>query len=41
VDPAKNKVHYGDGLDVLKRCVKDETVDLIYLDKETGSELLK
>jgi len=28
----KNKLYYGDNLDVLRRYVKDESVDLIYLD---------
>jgi len=37
VDPAKNKLYYGDNLDVLKRYVKDETVDLIYLDPPFNS----
>ena len=27
-----NYLYYGDNLDVLRRYVKDETVDLIYLD---------
>lgn len=29
---AKNRLYYGDNLDVLRRYVKDETVDLVYLD---------
>lgn len=29
---AKNKLYYGDNLDILRRYIKDETVDLIYLD---------
>jgi 16S rRNA G966 N2-methylase RsmD len=28
----KNKLYYGDNLEVLKRNVKDEKVDLVYLD---------
>jgi site-specific DNA-methyltransferase (adenine-specific) len=31
-DSWKNKFYYGDNLDVLKRHIKDESVDLIYLD---------
>jgi 16S rRNA G966 N2-methylase RsmD len=27
-----NYLYYGDNLDVLRRYVKDETVDLVYLD---------
>jgi site-specific DNA-methyltransferase (adenine-specific) len=27
-----NTLYYGDNLDVLRRYVKDETVDLVYLD---------
>jgi hypothetical protein len=34
VSPSKNKLYYGDNLDVLQRYVKDETVDLVYLDKK-------
>jgi len=29
---ADNKLFYGDNLDVLRRYVRDESVDLIYLD---------
>ncbi len=29
---AENMLYYGDNLDILKRYIKDETVDLIYLD---------
>ncbi len=32
-----NKLFYGDNLDVLRRYVKDETVDLIYLDPPFNS----
>ena len=28
----KNVLYYGDNLDILRRYIKDETVDLIYLD---------
>jgi DNA modification methylase len=27
-----NLLYYGDNLDILRRYIKDETVDLIYLD---------
>ncbi len=33
----KNKLYYGDNLEVLRRYVKDETVDLIYLDPPFNS----
>ena len=29
---AENPLYYGDNLDILPRYVKDETVDLVYLD---------
>jgi len=29
---ADNKLYYGDNLDILRRYIKDETIDLIYLD---------
>jgi 16S rRNA G966 N2-methylase RsmD len=29
---AENRLYYGDNLDILQRYVKDETVDLVYLD---------
>lgn len=32
-----NTLYYGDNLDILKRYVKDETVDLVYLDPPFGS----
>lgn len=35
--PEKNKLYYGDNLDVLRRYVKDETVDLVYLDPPFNS----
>jgi len=34
---ADNKLFYGDNLDVLRRYIKDETVDLIYLDPPFNS----
>lgn len=34
---ADNKLYYGDNLDVLRRYVKDESVDLIYLDPPFNS----
>ena len=33
----KNKLYYGDNLEVLRRYVKDETVDLVYLDPPFNS----
>src|SRR5437016_9397936 len=33
----ENKVYYGDNLDVLRRYVKDESVDLVYLDPPFNS----
>ena len=35
--PAENALYYGDNLDVLRRHVKDETVDLVYLDPPFNS----
>lgn len=35
---AENKLYYGDNLDVLRRYVKDETVDLVYLDPPFKSQ---
>ncbi len=32
-----NTLYYGDNLDVLRRYVKDETVDLVYLDPPFNS----
>jgi hypothetical protein len=29
---AENQLYYGDNLDILRRYVKEETVDLVYLD---------
>jgi DNA modification methylase len=37
MDSAKNKLYYGDNLEVLKRYVKPETVDLVYLDPPFNS----
>ena len=33
----ENKLYYGDNLDVLRRYVKDELVDLVYLDPPFNS----
>ncbi len=33
----KNQLYYGDNLDILRRYVKDETVDLVYLDPPFNS----
>lgn len=30
---ADNYLYYGDNLDILRRYVKDESVDLVYLDQ--------
>jgi 16S rRNA G966 N2-methylase RsmD len=30
--PAPNKLYYGDNLDVLRKHIADESVDLVYLD---------
>jgi DNA modification methylase len=34
----ENRLYYGDNLDILKRYIKDETVDLIYLDPPFKSQ---
>lgn len=34
---AENKLYYGDNLEVLRRYVKDESVDLVYLDPPFNS----
>jgi DNA modification methylase len=34
---SKNQLYYGDNLDILQRYVKDETVDLVYLDPPFNS----
>jgi len=31
-ESSKNLLYYGDNLDVMRRHIKDETVDLVYLD---------
>ena len=33
----KNRLYYGDNLDVLRRYVPDESVDLVYLDPPFNS----
>jgi 16S rRNA G966 N2-methylase RsmD len=33
-----NTLYYGDNLDVLRRHIKDETVDLVYLDPPFKSD---
>ncbi len=35
--PEKNQLYYGDNLDVLRRYVRDESVDLVYLDPPFNS----
>ena len=37
MNSSKNKLYYGDNLDVLQRYVKDESVDLVYLDPPFNS----
>lgn len=34
---AENALYYGDNLDVLRRHIEDETVDLVYLDPPFNS----
>jgi site-specific DNA-methyltransferase (adenine-specific) len=34
----RNRLHYGDNLDVLRESVTDESVDLIYLDPPFNSQ---
>src|SRR5438477_4046917 len=34
----ENKLYYGDNLDVLRRYVKDESIDLVYLDPPFNSQ---
>src|SRR3972149_5977263 len=36
-DDWKNTLYYGDNLDILRRYVRDETVDLVYLDPPFNS----
>jgi site-specific DNA-methyltransferase (adenine-specific) len=35
----ENLLYYGDNLDILRRYVKDETVDLVYLDPPFNSNV--
>ena len=35
----ENLLYYGDNLDVMKRHIKDESVDLVYLDPPFNSKL--
>jgi DNA modification methylase len=37
VNPLKNRLYYGDNLEVLKLYIKDESVDLVYLDPPFNS----
>jgi len=37
VNPDKNKLYYGDNLEVLQRYVDKESVDLVYLDPPFNS----
>src|SRR5512137_440657 len=37
-ESASNLLYYGDNLDILRRYVKDETVDLVYLDPPFKSD---
>jgi hypothetical protein len=37
VNPQKNRLYYGDNLEVLQRYIKDESVDLVYLDPPFNS----
>lgn len=34
---APNTLYYGDNLDILRRYIKDESVDLVYLDPPFGT----
>jgi site-specific DNA-methyltransferase (adenine-specific) len=36
--PMKNALYYGDNLDVLRRHIDDESVDLVYLDPPFKSD---
>jgi DNA modification methylase len=38
-EPAKNLLYYGDNLDVLRQHIRDESVDLIYLDPPFNSNI--
>ncbi len=35
---AKNTLYYGDNLDIFRRYIKDDTIDLIYLDPPFKSD---
>ncbi len=37
---AKNRLYYGENFDVLRRYVKDESVDLIYLNPSLTVEVM-
>lgn len=37
-ESATNLLYYGDNLDILRRYVKDETVDLVFLDPPFNSD---
>jgi DNA modification methylase len=36
--PVKNKLFYGDNLEILQKYIDDESVDLIYLDPPFNSQ---
>ena len=36
---ADNKLNYGDNLDILKRHIRDDSVDLVYLDPPFGTDI--
>ena len=40
VTTPKNQLYYGDNYEVLQRCIKDETFDLVYLDPPFNSRRL-
>ncbi len=35
--PQSNRLYYGDNLDILSRYIKDESVDVVYLDPPFNS----
>ena len=35
---SKNRLYYGDNLDIMRRYLKDETVDLVYIDPPFNSK---
>lgn len=37
-DTWKNKLYFGDNLDIMRRCIKPESIDLIYLDPPFNSK---